>query len=184
MKQIYFITTNNYKFKKFSESVTLEGIEVQQLAKETPEIQAANNREVAEFSAEWVANEFNCPVIKEDVGMYIDALDGFPGPYLSSVEKQLKTDGFLKLLKDVTNRGAHWEYAVAFCEPGKKPVSFYTQHNGSIATEARGKSGWYADKLFILEGKDKTVAELLDTNEYVRNDKHYAQLKEYLLTSK
>jgi XTP/dITP diphosphohydrolase len=160
MKQIYFITTNNYKFKKFSESVNVSGIEVTQLAKETPEIQANNNREVAEFSAQWAANEFNCPVIKEDVGLHIDFLEGFPGVYLSSIEKQLKTEGFIKLLTEVEDRRAHWEYAIAYCEPGKKPISFYIQHEGMIATEAKGSSGWYVDKLFIPKGNNKTISEL------------------------
>jgi XTP/dITP diphosphohydrolase len=180
MKKIYFITTNDYKFKKFSEAIKLDKIEIVQLKEETPEIQAENNRKVAEFSVKWAADKFNRPVIKEDVGMYIEALNGFPGPYLEHVEKQLKTAGFLRLLNGMKDRSAYWEYAIAFCEPSKEPKSFYTQHKGTIAKEARGKSGWYADKIFILEGKNKTVSELLDANEYVRNDKHYQELKKYL----
>lgn len=180
MKKIYFITTNDYKFKRFTESARLGGFDVRQLKEETPEIQAANNREVAKYSAKWAADKFQHPVIKEDVGVYIDAYRGFPGPYLSQVEKQLETEGFLQLLSGVENRNAYWEYAIAYCEPGKDPVSFYAQHKGSYATEARGESGWYTDKLFIPEGQPKTVAELLDGNEYVRDEYHYALLREYL----
>jgi XTP/dITP diphosphohydrolase len=180
MKQIFFITTNDYKFNRFTESAKIAGFDVQQLKEQTPEIQAENNRQVAEFSAKWAADKFNHPVLKEDVGIYINAYKGFPGPYLSQVEKQLETDGFLQLLKDVADRSAYWEYAIAYCEPGKDPVSFYTQHKGSYATEARGQSGWYTDKLFIPEGQPKTVAELLDANEYLRDEQHYAQLREYL----
>jgi|SRR5581483_3387922 len=183
MKQIYFITTNDYKFKRFTESAKLTGFDVQQLKEETPEIQAANNRQVAEYSAKWAADKFQRPVLKEDVGIYINAYRGFPGPYLSQVEKQLEIEGFLQLLTDVVDRSAYWEYAIAYCEPGKEPVSFCTQQKGSYAMEARGKSGWYTDKLFIPEGQLKTVAELLDDNEYVRNEYHYAQLREYLVTA-
>jgi XTP/dITP diphosphohydrolase len=182
MKQIYFITTNEYKFQRFTESANLTGFDVQQLKEETPEIQAANNRQVAAYSAKWAAEKFGRPVLKEDVGIYIAAYKGFPGPYLSQVEKQLETEGFLQLLADANDRSAYWEYAIAYCEPGKEPVSFYTQHKGSYATEARGKGGWFTDKLFIPEGQPKTVAELLDANEYVRDEQHYAQLREYLGT--
>jgi XTP/dITP diphosphohydrolase len=180
MKQLYFITTNEYKFTRFTESAAIAGFEVLQLKEETPEIQAADNRQVAEFSAKWAAEKFQHAVLKEDVGLYIDVYDGFPGPYLSQVEKQLETDGFLKLLAGVDDRKAHWEYSIAYCEPGKEPVSFFTQHEGSIATEARGQSGWYADKLFIPEGQPQTVAELLDHKAYVRNEQHYEALKDYL----
>lgn len=180
MKQIYFITTNEYKFKRFTESANLTGYDVQQLKEETPEIQAANNRQVAEYSAKWAADKFQLPVLKEDVGIYITAYKGFPGPYLSQVEKQLETEGFLRLLANVEDRTAYWEYAIAYCEPDREPVSFYTQHEGSYATEAHGQSGWDTDKLFIPEGQSKTVSELLDDDEYVRDEYHYALLREYL----
>lgn len=180
MKEIYFITTNDYKFQRFTESVKLSGFTVKQLKEETPEIQAANNRQVAEYSAKWAADRFQHPILKEDVGIYITAYKGFPGPYLSQVEKQLEIKGFLRLLTDATDRSAYWEYAIAYCEPGKEPVSFYTQHKGTYATEARGQSGWYTDKLFIPEGQLKTVAELLDSGEYIRNERHYGLLKDYL----
>jgi XTP/dITP diphosphohydrolase len=180
MKQIYFITTNDYKFKRFTESAKLGGFDVQQLKEETPEIQAANNREVAEYSAKWAADKFQYPILKEDVGVYINAYKGFPGPYLSQVEKQLETEGFLRLLSETEDRSAYWEYAVAYCEPGKEPVSFYTRHKGTYATEARGQSGWYTDKSFIPEGQSRTVAELLDDKKYIRNEEHYTALHAYL----
>lgn len=180
MKKIYFVTTNTYKFNRFSEAIRLKNIRFQQLSLETPEVQASNNRIVAEFSAAWAAQKIGHTVIKEDIGMYIHALGGFPGPYLSEVEKQIKTDGFLRLMNGVTDRSAYWEYAVACCDPGKKPVSFYTQHKGTIAFEARGKSGWHADKIFVLGEGNLAIAELLDAKKYVRNQKHYHDLAQYI----
>lgn len=180
MKKIYFVTTNNYKFKKFSQSLDLQYIELEQLSEETPEIQAGNNQEIAAFSAEWAANKFNLPVAKEDIGLYIETLKGFPGPYLNQVEKWIETDGFIDLMRSKDNRSAYWEYAISYCEPGKAPVTFSTHQKGSVAPEARGKSGWYADKIFIPAGQDKTIAELLDENKYVRNEDHYSQFKTYI----
>lgn len=184
MKKIYFVTTNNYKFKKFSQSLGLQHIELEQLSEETPEIQARNNQEIAAFSAEWAANKYNIPVVKEDIGLYLDALKGFPGPYLNQIEKWIETDGFINLMASKENRLAYWEYAISYCEPQNSPVIFFTHQKGSIATEARGKSGWYADKIFIPAGQEKTIAELLDENKYIRNEQHYEQLKEHLSTSR
>lgn len=180
MKGTYFITTNAYKFKKFTEVVHSSSFAVEQLSEETPELQAKTNREVAEFSAEWAANKFNLPVLKEDVGLYIESLDGFPGVYLNQIEKWIKSEGYLKLLGNVNNRAAYWEYAIAYCEPNKKPISFYTHQPGEIATEIKGNSGYFTDKIFIPKGQTKTIAELLDDNTYVRNDNHYKQLLDYL----
>jgi XTP/dITP diphosphohydrolase len=179
MKKIYFVTTNSYKFQKFSEAVNASEIQLEQLSEETPEIQAADNRKIASFSAEWAANKFNLPVVKEDIGLYFNALKGFPGPYLNQIEKWVETDGFINLMKGKEDRSAYWEYAISYCEPGGKPTTFYTHQKGNIAQEARGKGGWYADKVFMPEGQDKTTAELLDEEAYVRNDNHYEQLKEF-----
>ena len=180
MKPIYFVTQNNYKFQKFQEAISEPAFQFRQLSIVTPEIQAENNRLVAEHSAQWAANGQEKSVICEDVGLYIKAYGGFPGPFLSQVEKWLKTPGFLKLMEGEKDRSAYWEYAVAYCEPGKQPASFYTIHTGNIALEARGVDGWYADKIFIPDGKTKTIAQLLDENEYRRNRDHYEKLIEYL----
>ncbi|GIW57640.1 MAG: non-canonical purine NTP pyrophosphatase [Candidatus Dojkabacteria bacterium] len=181
MKKIYFVTTNQYKFEKFTQAISIPGIEIEQLSEETPEIQAPNNRQIAEFSAWFTAQKINLPVITEDVGLYIQTLRGFPGPYLNQIEKWIETDGFLQLLLNKKDRSAYWEYAISYCEPRQTPKTFYTHQKGSIAKEAKGNSGWYMDKIFIPEGQVKTISELLDNREYVRNDDHYLQLKEYLL---
>jgi len=182
MKHIYFVTQNNYKFQKFQETMGQTNIQFEQLPIATPEIQAENNRQVAEYSAQWAANEQQHPVICEDVGLYIKAYGGFPGPYLSQIEKWLKTPGFLKLMKDQADRTSYWEYAVAYCEPGKQPLSFHTILTGNIAVEAKGSDGWYADKIFVPDGGTKTIAELLDEKTYRRNRDHYEKLFEYLET--
>ena len=181
MNKISFITTNNFKFKHFTDRVKLRDISFEQLSVETPEIQAVNNREVAEFSAKWAADKFNTPVLKEDVGMYLHALGGFPGPYLSQVEKWIKSEGYLKLHTGETDRTAHWEYAIAYCEPGNNPISFFVQDEGIISTEIKGEAGWFTDKIFIQNNQTKTIGELLHDDAYIRKEDHYDQLKEYLL---
>jgi len=180
MNKIYFITTNSYKFQKFTESFQLDQYTVHQLEIEIPEIQAQTNREVANFSAQWAASKTKHTVLKEDIGIYIHALDGFPGVYLSDIEKQIKSEGFLHLLGGVEDRSAHWEYAISYCEPGEDPISFYTHQEGIISHEPLGQSGWFMDKIFIPKGKEKTIAQLLDDDEYIRNNDHYKKLEEYL----
>lgn len=182
MKKLYFITTNNYKFQRFSQTFHSDSVVLEQLSEETPEIQATTNREVAEFSASWAANKFNMPVLKEDVGIYLEGLGGFPGVYLNQIEKWIKSEGYLNLLSNSSNRKAYWEYAIAFCEPGKQPISFYTHQKGTISTEVRGEGGYFTDKIFIPEGYKKTISELLDSKEYIRDENHYTQLLKYLET--
>lgn len=177
MKTIYFVTTNHIKYQKFIKSLPPEiGIKFEQLEVETPEIQAWDNKDVAEYSAQWAANTYNKAVIKEDIGMYIEAFGGFPGPYLSHVEKWLQYEGFMSLLQNAPTRKAKYELCVAYCEPGKEPTSFSTYIYGTFGYESKGKAGWIVDKLFIPDGETKTISELIDAKEFKRNEDHYTNL--------
>lgn len=180
MKTIYFVTKSDYKFERFADSVEVPGLIFQKLEQDTPEIQSTENKEIAAFSASWAANKFRFSVIKEDIGLFIDVLGGFPGPYLSFVEPLIKSDGFLKLMNGKTNRRAYWKYAVAFCEPNQPPISFSSTQRGTIAFEAKGSMGYESDRIFIPSGSDQTIAELLERKKFIRNSRHYKMLEKYL----
>ena len=47
----------------------------------TFEIQAEFIQEASEFKTSMAARNLNVPLIAEDTGVSIDALEGFPGPY-------------------------------------------------------------------------------------------------------
>ena len=162
----------------------LQDFAFEQLAKETVEIQAENNEQVAIFSSQWAANKYNLPIIKEDVGFYIEALGGFPGPYLNQVEKQIESEGYLKLLDGIQNRKAHWQYSIAFCEPKKRPIVFSAHLDGVVANSVKGQSGWFTDKIFIPDKQTQTISELLDEKIYRRNNNHYVKLFNFLKKQK
>lgn len=183
-KKFFFITTNKYKFEQFKlvvKNFSFNKFEFKQLNHNTVEIQANDNEEVASYSSWWASHEFNCSVIKEDVGFYINSLNGFPGPYLSQIEKQIKSEGFINLLNETQDRTAFWQYSVSCCHPNFQPITFSAIQHGNIARKPRGKSGWFADKIFIPSGKKETISELLDNNKYERNNNHYKKLLYYLL---
>jgi len=50
--------------------------------------------------------------------------------------------------------------SIALCRPGHDPVTFRGSCKGSILTEFRGVEGFGYDPVFLLEGSDKTFAEL------------------------
>ena len=171
-----FVTTNDYKFKKFMEVAMDMNLDCEQLCEQTPEIQADSNADVAKFSAKWAAEKFKKNVICEDVGMYLKHYKGFPGVYLSYVEKWLGSEGLLKLMEDVADRAARWEYAVSYCRPGEDPVVVSTNLGGRIAYKAKGSGGWATDSIFLPEGESRTIAELLDVGEFRRSRFHYEDI--------
>ena len=162
MKEIYFITGNKGKVaeaqKKFSEL----GIKVIQKNLGYPEIQVETLEEVALFGVEHVLKNIDKAFILEDAGLFIDSLKGFPGVYSAYVFHTIGCKGILKLMQNVggEKRSATFKSVYAYGEPGKKPMLFLGECNGSISLEEKGSNGFGYDPIFIPKNSDKTFAEM------------------------
>src|SRR3989338_6417687 len=97
-KKVYVITRNKGKLLAAQKAFSGAGIELGVINKEYPEIQADSNIEIARFTALGAAKEFKVPVVREDHGLFINALGGFPGPYTSYFEKTIPVGKLLEML--------------------------------------------------------------------------------------
>ena len=181
MKKITYVTGNRYKIMCARSILEPLGFEVDNIKMETTEIQANNVEDVAMYSAKEASDKLKCDVLKNDTGLYVEALGGFPGPYTHYVDEKLGEDGLLKLLKGVDNRNACFIEAFAYCEYGKDPVVFKSITKGRIATEKSGIYGWSWDFIFIPDGYDKTMGNYPDEERcYIWNTDAYAELVKFL----
>lgn len=64
------------------------GIEMNNIKVETNEIQANTVEEVAMYSTKEASDKLKCDVLKNDTGLYVEALGGFPGPYTHYVDEK------------------------------------------------------------------------------------------------
>jgi XTP/dITP diphosphohydrolase len=179
---IGFVTTSAYKFSKLNEvwQTSNDLPPLEQIVANTPEIQSDNNHEVAAYSAQWAAHHWQRPMIKEDVGLYLHALGGFPGPYLKHVETWLRTDGLLQLMTKAIDRSAHYQLSIGYCEPDGEPQVFSVDIPGHIITEPRGGGAMQTDQLFVVDGHTLTIAEELAQDCFQRPTDHYQQLIKWL----
>jgi XTP/dITP diphosphohydrolase len=161
---VFFATNNVNKFNEARRVLAEYKIAVGMLRVKTAEIQSANLREIAQTSAHDAFKRCHLPVIVEDAGLFIDALNGFPGPYAAYVYKTIGNKGLLKLMETVENRKAMFQSAIAYCDSeAKAPVVFEGEATGKITTEERrgnGKSGFGFDPIFQPAGSEKTFAEM------------------------
>ena len=162
MKKITYVTGNWAKILSAKQTLEPLGFEIEQIKMDVPELQDDSIEEVAKFSAKWASEKLKCNVLKNDSGLCIDALNGFPGPYTHYADDTIKEDGILKLLDGVENREAHFIEVLAYCEYGKEPITFKSITKGKIAKEKSGKYGWSWDFIFIPEGEEKTLANFDD----------------------
>lgn len=136
---------------------------------ETPEIQSESVEEIATFSARWAADTLKKSVVVSDGGCYVEALNGFPGPFIKYINKWLSANGLLGLMRSEKNRRVAWRDCLAYCEPGKKPKIFVCHFYGNIAKRAGKiifrKDYSLMDSLFIPVGHSRPLSEWPD-NEY------------------
>ncbi|RLI90223.1 MAG: non-canonical purine NTP pyrophosphatase, RdgB/HAM1 family [Candidatus Altiarchaeales archaeon] len=160
-KKIKFATSNPHKVKEANFIGEKYGIEFIQIHIEYPEIRHEDVEVVAKKGVEYVFSKIKEAVIVEDTGLYIEALNGFPGAYSAFVFRKIGNSGILKLLSDVpkNERRAFFKSSVAFSD-GKIVKTFNGVLQGRIAEEERGCEGFGYDPIFIPLGYEKTLAEI------------------------
>ena len=180
--KIVYVTGNKFKLEVAKRILEPFGIEIEQKKIYCPEVQDDSIEKVSQFSAKYAANELKCPVLKNDSGLCINALKGFPGPYTAYCEDTITEKGILKLMEGISNRDACFIEVISYCEPDKEPISFIAKNYGTISKDIRGEFGWSYDKIFIPKEEEKTLAEFSDEERLkFWSNQAYFDLKDYLL---
>ena len=178
---INFVTSNLGKVREFRQILEPE-IKVNHIKLSYPEIRSEDSEEIARHSAQQLSRKFKKNVVVEDSGLFIKALNDFPGTYSATVHKKIGLEGILKLMKNAKARECEYKSAVSYCEPGKKPISFLGTEKGTISSGKKGNFGFGHDPIFIPEGSSKTYGEMKNV-ESVKKFRRMAvkKLRNYLL---
>jgi XTP/dITP diphosphohydrolase len=163
-KVIFFATNNVNKYNEARKVLAEHKIAVGMIRVKTLEIQSEGLEEIAKSSVIEAFKNCNLPVIVEDAGLFVDGLNGFPGPYSAYVYKTIGNEGLLRLMENVEDRKAKFYSVVAYYSADlKSPVLFEGEAVGEIAKEERkenNKSGFGFDPIFKPATTDKTFAEM------------------------
>ena len=170
-KTIMIATGNMGKAKEFEKMFAKAGYQIKTMKDfpELPEVQETGQtfEENARLKAETIANILQCPVLADDSGLTVDALGGMPGIYSARFAGEQKSDASnnAKLLHELTdvadeNRTAQFHCTLVFVAPQKESLVVEGIWNGRIARIPRGENGFGYDPLFIVDGLEKTSAEL------------------------
>jgi XTP/dITP diphosphohydrolase len=127
------------------------------------EIQSHSLVQIAQTSARDAFKRCNLPVIVEDAGLFVEDLQGFPGPYAAYVYETIGNKGLLRLMEKVENRKAQFSSVIAYCDNAEVPVVFEGKVEGSLTFGERigsGKSGFGFDPIFQPDRCAKTFAEM------------------------
>jgi XTP/dITP diphosphohydrolase len=105
--------------------------------------------------------------LADDSGLEVDALDDAPGLFSSRyapIPHPTDSDRRAHLLKNLNGKTRPWRArfraTVAIASPGRSVEIVEGICPGEIIPEERGTGGFGYDPIFLLDGLDKTMAEL------------------------
>jgi XTP/dITP diphosphohydrolase len=161
---IFFATNNVNKFEEARRVLAEFDVAVGMLRVKCLEVQSDSLEHVACSSVVDAFGRCRLPVVVEDAGLFVDALNGFPGPYSAYVYRKIGNAGLLRLMGDAEIRSARFESVVAyFSGDVESPVCFSGVVAGEIGREerrVRGRAGFGFDPVFVPVGGDKAFAEM------------------------
>ena len=170
---VLFVSSNKHKFLEAKNILTKHKINLRYTKDTLKEIQADSLKEIAAQKADDAFRRIHKPVIVEDAGLFIDSLNGFPGPFSAYVFKTIGNSGILRLVK--SNRKAWFQSVVAYCDNKYGVVLFEAKIQGRISKISKGK-GWGYDPIFIPKGQNKTYAMLTNKDDLSHR---YKSLKKF-----
>nr|WP_319376949.1 RdgB/HAM1 family non-canonical purine NTP pyrophosphatase [uncultured Methanoregula sp.] len=132
-------------------------LEVSHVTLDLPEHRSEDVGEIAEGKARFAYAQLKTPLIVDDTGFSIRALNGFPGPYAAYVQQSIGNTGILKLMEGRTDRAAHFTTAIAYADARGVQI-FSGVLDGQITHSPRGDGGFGYDPIFEIGGK--TLAEI------------------------
>ncbi len=180
LNDLIFVTSNDNKAREVE---TILGFPIQRAALELDEIQDMDLVKIVEHKARQAYEQLQKPILVEDTAFYIEAWNGFPGPFIKWVSETMGYEA-LPALVPKDNRKVEYKLVYGLYD-GKDFKTFEASTNGTIPPEARGTYGWGLDLILIPEGQEKTMSEMT-VEEKLANPKFSARrlglgkLKEYL----
>ncbi len=168
--ELLIATSNKHKILEFSRMLNPLGITLN-----TPQtaIDVEENgdtfKENAFLKAEAYYKKYKIPVIADDSGLVIEALNGEPGIYsaryggLSSTKEQCKL--VLQKMIDKENRKAKFVCVICYIDENGESHFFKGECNGDIAYQEKGENGFGYDPIFTVhttEGQ-KSYSQISDS---------------------
>ena len=175
MTTFVLATANPDKAKEIAEVLAdaAPGLELVSRPPEVPDVDEVGEtlEDNARMKAIALCAATDMPVVADDTGLHVDALDGGPGVHSARYAGEHATyaDNVAKLLDaldaldalPLERRGARFATVAVARWPDGLEVAALGEIEGVITTTARGEGGFGYDPVFVpLEGDGRTFAEM------------------------
>ncbi|HUD05645.1 MAG TPA: non-canonical purine NTP pyrophosphatase [Candidatus Saccharimonadales bacterium] len=166
MDTVYFATSNQEKMLIAQTVCSKFNINVEQASIDIDEIQGEDPVIIVQDKARRAYEGLSKPVVVSDDSWDIPALNGFPGPYMKSINKWFRSDDFLRLMKGINDRSIILHQLLAYYDGSTMKV-FSNDIHGKVIDESRGKNDRSPNMTVTVLDHDngKTIAEVFEQGE-------------------
>lgn len=169
MKQLMIATANAHKVAEFKQMLEPLGFEIQSLldlpAPIDIEETGTSFEENALIKARCIYEQLHIPVISDDSGLAVNAMNGEPGIYSArfmgyDTSYELKNKAIIERVKQSDDKGAQFICAIAYIEATGKEHVFTGVVEGSITETIIGEQGFGYDPIFYYPPFETTLANV------------------------
>jgi non-canonical purine NTP pyrophosphatase (RdgB/HAM1 family) len=124
-----------------------------------PEIQSLDLVEVLRAKADEAWRRLERPLVVDETGLALAALEGFPGPLVKWMLTAVGAAGISRVAHRLGDPRATACCALLYRDAGREVVA-RAEVPGRLAAAPRGSDGFGWDPIFVPDGQDKTYAEM------------------------
>lgn len=157
--KLILITKNEHKIAELTPLFEEFGVPFETSDLEKHEVRDQSVGRVAMEAAKNAYKILKRPVVVDDTGLYVESLNGFPGPYAAYVLESIGCEGLLRLMEGVEDRDARFDTGVGYADGWAFRYFIGTMY-GDIAKSPVGEGGFGYDPIFLPDGESRTYAQL------------------------
>lgn len=175
---IRFITSNKGKYSEFKKFIP----ELELLRVDLPEVQSLDPQVIIEHKLRDAMKHTDGSILIEDTSLYLDALNGFPGPLIKWLTQSVGNSGVYDLVSKIGDSRATARTIIGFSD--ENGIHYFEgECKGKIVlpTSMAGEGfGW--DEIFQPDGLSETFAEMGSEykNEFSMRSEAIKKLLEYV----
>lgn len=178
MQGIHFITGNDGKFREAKALLP----ELKRLDVDLPEEQSLDATYVIEKKLDAARKQFDGALIVEDTSLYLDGLNGFPGPLVKWMLQAVGTEGIHNLTQKIHNKKATAKTIIGYQQAPSSDIHFFAGEVVGTIVPPNGNQGFGWDDIFQPDGLQETFAEMGDEfkPEFSMRTRAFQKLQAYL----
>ncbi len=144
---------------KIAEARRLTGLDLEAVELDLPEIQSLDLLEVLAAKGEEAWRRLGRPLVVEEAGLGLAAMNGFPGPLVKWMLEAVGAEGLARTALALENTDATATCALLYRDAHRTLVA-EGKTAGTLLLPPRGPHGFGWDPVFLPEGETRTFGEL------------------------